>query len=529
MKHAAALSLAGLLVLFNSAVAATLATKSGYATSFENQRKILRASSGTLALIYQKGSPISSTGGLWLALSRDGGVTWSDDLKIAAVSGVYADAHLGPGDDILLVFSTNSDGAGSSNDVKFVKLRYEAGPDRWTVERSAVVYDAGATTGAFNAVLGGDGEYVFVAYRFFDGLNYGIAIRYSADNGRSWLESLAPDDAGPDADETALFTKLENRLVLINYHQNHQLRWRWRYDADPPNVWSPSLLIREVKSFPSKSAYSAVTDAADRIHLVFSEKGVKYLRFDGTAWGTTPSTVGSSSGSYPTLASNGTDLWALWQDAIGSNQFRIVARRFRGDTQSWDEVTMQVTDASEQKAARLFAFSGADGTFTDLTSQGGNTTKGDMKHAVTGTLLRGLDDAVYFGATVPFEYLRVQLYVKGYLGQVEWEYWNGAAWVAFVPAGGPYHFTANDSVLLWADPASVPSDWATRSVNGSAALYYVRARVLVSFVTAPVGTQITSHKQNRNTTAVVDGPGAPVAAWVTGAGPYHVRLKIIDR
>jgi hypothetical protein len=527
MKHTAALSLAGLLVLFATAAASTLTTTTGYATSFENQRKMLRATSGTLALVYQKGSP-TKTGGLWLALSRDGGVTWSDDLKIAAVSGVYADAHLGPGDDISLVFSTNNDAAGSSNDVTFARLRYAGAVDRWTLERTAVVYDAGPTTGAYNAVLARDRAHVWAAYRFFDGFNYGVAIKYSADDGRSWLESLAPDDAGPNADETAAFAKLDDRLVLVSYHQDHQLRWRWRYDADPPNVWSPSLLIREVNSFPSKSAYSLVADASDRIHLLFNEKGVKYLKYDGTKWGTTPVTVGSSSGSYPTLASDGRDLWALWRETIGSSQYRIIARRFRGDTQTWDAPTTQVTDASEQKAARLFAFSGADGTFTDLTSQGGNATKGDMKHAVTGTLLRGLDDAVYFGATVPFDYLWVQLYVKGYLGQVEWEYWNGAAWTAVVPVNGAYHFTANRSVQLWADAASVASDWSARSVNGSAALYYVRARVLVSFATGPVGTQMTSHKLNRNVTTVVEGPGAPVAAWVTGAGSYRIALKVIQ-
>jgi hypothetical protein len=503
-------------LLFSFAPAWTLTTNYTQATSFQNQRKIVRAPSGTLALVYQKGSP-SSSRGLWLATSRDGGLTWSDELKVAAVSAVFADVHLAPNSDIDLVYSTNSDDVGSRNDVVFVRLRYSADLDQWTVARSARIYDAGDDTGAFNAVLARDGAYLWVAYRHYDRIAFSLVIRYSSDDGLTWQDSVVADDPGGDADETATFAKLQDRLAVIYYHQNARFKWRVRHDADPPTSWGPAELIHEVSHpLPSKSAYSVVVDAADEIHLLFNERGIRYLKTDAGAWGTAPFALSSvNTDTYPTLASDGTDFWAVWQQRIGSEQESLVFKRRDGATGAWSSLA-QVSPPSEQLAACLFAYNGLDGSFTNLTSQAANKKSGDMKHATTGTLVKGAGDAVYFGGTVPFDYLRVLLSTKGTLGEVTWEYWNGADWTAFVPVSGAYNFTANASVQLWPDPEHVPADWETTAVNGSAPLYYVRARVSVAYSTGVIGTQMTSHKYNRFPTSISDDQGPPVVAWMVG-------------
>jgi len=77
-----------LIALFaTKASSQSLTSAHDFATSFQNQRKILRASNGTLALVYQKGG----FDDLYLAISRDGGTTWADALRLTAVRS-YADA-----------------------------------------------------------------------------------------------------------------------------------------------------------------------------------------------------------------------------------------------------------------------------------------------------------------------------------------------------------------------------------------------------------------------------------------------------
>ncbi len=74
-------------------------------------------------------------------------------------------------------------------------------------------------------------------------------------------------------------------------------------------------------------------------------------------------------------------------------------------------------------------------------------------------------------------------------GTVAWEYWNGSAWTALSGVtDGTTGFTAaaaDGQVVSW----TMPADWATTSINGSAQLYYVRARVTQVYTTNPVYDQ----------------------------------------
>lgn len=66
---------------------------------------------------------------------------------------------------------------------------------------------------------------------------------------------------------------------------------------------------------------------------------------------------------------------------------------------------------------------------------------------------------------------------RGTVGTVVWEYWNGVAWTALAGVtDGTVGFTQvvsdNQSLTF-----TVPSNWATLVLNGSAALYWIRARL----------------------------------------------------
>lgn len=128
------------------------------------------------------------------------------------------------------------------------------------------------------------------------------------------------------------------------------------------------------------------------------------------------------------------------------------------------------------------------------------------------------DDAVYFGCASKFSGIVVDMKTAGDGTHTAfaWEYWNGSAWTA-IPAGSQLlddsdeFTTGTDTYVISFIP---PSDWATTTVNSSAALYWVRFRI---------------------TGASQYGSAAPVAQqlwalkWGTGTGVVCPFTGTIDR
>ena len=71
-------------------------------------------------------------------------------------------------------------------------------------------------------------------------------------------------------------------------------------------------------------------------------------------------------------------------------------------------------------------------------------------------------------------------------GDVVWEYWDGAAWTALADVSDDTDgFTTapvDAQFVTW----TVPNDWTITSLNGSADLFYVRARITTAYSTNPV-------------------------------------------
>jgi hypothetical protein len=104
---------------------------------------------------------------------------------------MYADAFIAPNNDIYLVYGSNRDTAGAVNDIGFARLAYEAGSDDWVVAGHTLVFDADATVGAFNAVIGQDDAFLWAGYRYYDGSRYSFRLCYSADDGNTSACSAA--------------------------------------------------------------------------------------------------------------------------------------------------------------------------------------------------------------------------------------------------------------------------------------------------------------------------------------------------
>jgi len=144
-----------------------------------------------------------------------------------------------------------------------------------------------------------------------------------------------------------------------------------------------------------------------------------------------------------------------------------------------------------------------------------------------------VDDAVYFGADVPFPEWALDIAtVATYGGDCgAWEYWNGAAWTACVSVVDHTDTTAGDGKRPFQQDgaiAHVPqSDWASCAVDSQTA-YWVRWRITAAQVTQ---TPLTNSKEHELVTPT-DGIKAPCDGQVTdlrasdGAATLHTTNDV---
>ena len=116
-------------------------------------------------------------------------------------------------------------------------------------------------------------------------------------------------------------------------------------------------------------------------------------------------------------------------------------------------------------------------------------------------------------------------------GTVAWEYWNGSAWVAVSGlSDGTTNFTAgatDGQAVTW----TAPTDWKTTSLNGSAQLYYIRARITGTYSTNPIYSQVFIAGQGAGAFQIHPRHGAGAkggeSAWagITSIGAIQANTK----
>ena len=527
-RNVIALMLASLclVAVTELAQAGNLSSNYSYATAFTNQHSMLRMTDGTLAFMYQKGLPAGTTNGLVLMISEDSGTTWTQVLQVAALPNVFPDLVQGPGRSLYVVYSINDDGPGTNRDARFAKVEYNAAAGTWSVTRTSFIFDADSTNGAFNAVMAKENNLFWCAFRYFAAGNYSERLYVSSDEGSTWSYVMEVDTPGPSTDETAVLAQFGSKLALIYYHQDSQFRWRVRDIGAPTNAWGPSQLIHQMTGqLGSKSGFSVLTDDNNQLHLIFGDSGIKHCRTTGGIWGATPIVV-STLGYAPELATNGRDLWGVWEEPVGFNQNTLVLQKYDATAGTWDPSRIYFNNPSERLPASTLCYSAMAGTWSDVTGASGNGINNDVVNATTLGTLRDPGDALYVGMPAPFSYLYVLLNTFGVGGDAIWEYWNGSAWTTFVPLSGPYTFSNNREQRLWPNIGQGPADWAPVSVHGSPSLYYVRATATASFTTPPRVTQVTSHERNRFATVAPRDPAGLTLAWTRGtSAPFTVEMR----
>ena len=123
-------------------------------------------------------------------------------------------------------------------------------------------------------------------------------------------------------------------------------------------------------------------------------------------------------------------------------------------------------------------------SFVDETTDFNSVTANDVDPF---PLTEAINDYMAVGFTQTFGDLVINVGTVGVAGVVAWEYWNGTAWTALSGVtDGTTNFTASgqNSVTF-----TIPQDWAALILNGSASLFYIRARVTTVYSTNPILTQ----------------------------------------
>jgi hypothetical protein len=307
------------------------------ATSYQTQRKIVRATTGTLALVYQK----SGSSGLTLAISRNGGHVFYDSMTIQSASRWQGSAVIAPNNDIYVAYSTNENGASDKWDVGLLKLTYQTVTDAWTLTSDTFIHNSVGTTAATLATIERDSTgRLWTAYRFYQGGAYSVVVNYSNDGGQSWLHSAVAEApiTVDDKPNGSLLRFGGNKLGLV-WYQDRFLKFRWRRDTDAPGFWEPEQTLYQITGSQGigKGTFSAVSDAAGHVHVLFRDKGLRVVSWNGSTWNTPGVVIETSElGVFPSLSTNGTDLWAVYD--LQLNKFvatQITARQYNAATGTW--------------------------------------------------------------------------------------------------------------------------------------------------------------------------------------------------
>lgn len=171
-----------------------------------------------------------------------------------------------------------------------------------------------------------------------------------------------------------------------------------------------------------------------------------------------------------------------------------------------------LTAYNEGDFAQVWQVDATGPTFVDLTTAANNATDADFEPFLTGAG-EAVGDWIGFGLATPFSRAMVD-YLNGTAGvggTVAWEYsTTGDTWTALADVvddtTGFTAAAADDLQVSW----TVPTDWVARAENGSASLYWVRARVTGTYSTNPVIDQVRACTSGQTLTAVANGALAAV-------------------
>jgi hypothetical protein len=326
-------------VVIDPTIVAT--STSARATGLSINRHIVRTSNGTLVLFYQSG------GGIQYKTSTDDGVTWSDPVTVTPGTRAEFAVWIDTADNIYIVYYHN----GTNAYIFFRKLTYSGGS--WSIGAERVV-ESGGIQRRYPSLVREDTGRIWVTYRYRRGFftSYSIRVKYSDDEGQTWSASTQLATTNRYGSSTLI---IYGGFPAVFFEVNdNSLQWRTWNGSD----WSPAATIVSGDDYDDYNWGSLTVTSDNRIHLVYSKYGGGYIRhtaYDGSSW-SAPLSLSSDKGDrYPNLTTDGTNLWAIWSQYVGSNQYKLVYKKYDGT--AWDTNPTVLTPSSERPFDQAWTYS----------------------------------------------------------------------------------------------------------------------------------------------------------------------------
>jgi hypothetical protein len=405
---------------------------------------------------------------------------WSSPVDIVTDAADFPVGGYIDGNNCIFVVYTKQ----TSHDLAVVKLTYGAGS--WSVGTVYTVYNG--DDNYFPTICKDSDQTLYVTWSRLSGGQYTVQAKLSVDEGQTW--GTGPSDAGTalsaagSSGYSVLLCRADYMYCLYTLGGTKLACRRKDINA---GTWEPEEVI--YTGLGLYDDFQAAVSSDNRLGVVFSTSASLYFKEnDGSSWGGL-FTVDGDPGLSPQVRYNGATPHVFYGQNSGTNQrLWVYSRREAAGFAASEELLPGFTPFDV-----LQCYDASSGAPTyDCTGQAADSAAGDVYHPDSGKLLDAAGDAVYFGMNDRFCRVSVVLANSGAGGAVEWSYWNGTAWVPFVPASGAYHFDSTPlCVRLWDDVQSTPADWQ-KLMKSTQFKFWVRAAVTDAFTSGPVGSQITA-------------------------------------
>ncbi len=437
-------------------------------------RKLLRITEGTyanrLVLLYQD-TPSSIS----LRYADPPYDNWSTPQTIASDSADSPfDCFMNTNGDIFLAYT-----AATTFDMLHRQLTFSSGS--WTVGSANTVYSVDDCY--FPSITLEQPNRLWITYTRVVGSNHYINAIKSDDWGVTWIVGAGEELVGPVTSAYSQIIIADNQLYVFYTYSGSNFVVRNKFFF--VGAFSSEVPLASGTGFDQH--FHARVAADNRIGVTYDDGALHYREFDGSQWSTVEN-IDATGGQYPRVGFIDNAATVYYLQNFGSNQTRLLyAPKENGAFLAGADLIPSWTQLDS-----VALFSQSAGTYVDLTSESSTSAAADIFHPTSSALLDTIGDAVYFGHSAPFNYLKLILSTAGVGGSVTWQYFDGSGWVTFTPTDGAYHLTSSSQELtLWADGSAAPTDWQQTVINGSSR-FYVRAIVSASYSTKPVATQLTA-------------------------------------
>lgn len=473
-----------------------------------NQKRIFRAPDGTVALFQDR--PVGPDGKqveIVMRHSHDDGQTWHGEHSVGTeVSSTSYSGHMDDAGNLYLAYGRYAEKeAGGA--IHFRKFTYNADTHDWKAGTAHRALWDWPGKGASKPVVQFTGKRVWIAYNYYDGSAYQAVTQYAD-----------PDEFGDYPQEnwsvqfplTLRVESPEMDIALVAYggklgaiYSRGTTEIMWRTLADPlledhlelTNAWSEPEDVYQPQGENQNLEFSATSDDSGNVHVAFNvnQTYVAFKVYNGRSWNN-PRIVATNDVQGASIATDGTNVWILWERRSSSGLSHIEAKRWVKDAGGWDVGSIQpwTNEFGRPTPSLIIHNKDRDAyTFFDsriIRSSGGNAMLPfDSK-----------EDKLYLGNKVKFDQLPISfgrlLSANSNSNNTElrvpqvytWEYWDGSEWKPLAHDTSDSSLVSSFEFLDGAEPFKPPGNWKESELNGETGYFL---RVDLSDVSSKVAEQ----------------------------------------